>query len=163
MPVVHRSDAIRWHASRAERSRPKAGITESGSVVTAITRPAPMRTIAASCPARGPTATSGRAAPRYGATRRAYASGVSFPSGGATGAFPSATSSVQRRGVEQRVREQALGVAPELAEQDRPRDHHHVAVAARLVHRERRVREPALGLGPRPAGDRERRAVEAQR
>src|SRR5262252_2866186 len=150
MPVVHRSDATRWHASRAERSTPSAGMTESGSVVTAITRPAPIRTIAASWPARGPTATSGRAAPRNGATSRANASGESLPSGGdapppsAPGAPPLITLLIQRRGVEQHVREQSFGVAPVLAEQDRPGDHHHVAVAVRLVHRERRVREAAL-------------------
>src|SRR5262249_55097056 len=172
-PVVHRSDAIKWHASRAERSRPSAGITDSGSVVIAITRPAPILTMAASCPARGPTATSGRAAPRNGATRRANASGESLPSAGAPAAAGPPASArappsliaplVQRRRVEQRVREQPLGVAPELAEQDGPRDHHHVAVAVGFVDRERRVREPALGLGPRPAGGGERHPVEAQR
>ena len=41
MPVVHRSEAIRWHDSRAEASKPSAGTTESGSVVTAMHAAAP--------------------------------------------------------------------------------------------------------------------------
>src|SRR5262245_57099996 len=122
---------------------------DSGSVVTAITRPAPIFTIAASWPARGPTATSARAAPRCGAIRRSNAAGESLPSGAAApapvaGGAPAAAGSarsggggaasligvsIQRRSVEDRVRHQALGVAPVGAEERGARDHHHVAVA----------------------------------
>src|SRR5947208_1653667 len=80
MPVVHRSEASRWQASLADASGPSAGISEIGSVVTAITRPAPILTTAASRPCPGPTSTSSRAAPRCGATMRSNSSGVIFPS-----------------------------------------------------------------------------------
>jgi len=45
--VVQASVASRWQARRAETRGPRAGTSESGSVVTAITRPAPILTIAA--------------------------------------------------------------------------------------------------------------------
>ena len=82
MPLVHRSEASRWQASRAEAAGPRHGITESGSVVSVITRPAPSRTTAQSPPTAGPTSTSGRAAPRWGAIRRSKTAGESLPSVG---------------------------------------------------------------------------------
>jgi len=80
MPLVQRSDARWWQESRAEAAAPSAGSSESGSVVTAITRPAPIRTTAQSVPSRGPVRTSGREAPSLGAMTRSNSEGVILPS-----------------------------------------------------------------------------------
>jgi hypothetical protein len=80
MPLVQQSEASRCAASRAEAAGPMHGITESGSVVIAITRPAPARTIAQSPPTRGPTSTSARAAPSAGAIVSAKTAGEILPS-----------------------------------------------------------------------------------
>src|SRR5439155_25431602 len=79
MPLVHRSEASRWQASRADAAGPRHGIIESGSVVSVITRPAPSRITAQSPPTPGPTSTSARVAPRCGAIRRSKAAGESLP------------------------------------------------------------------------------------
>ena len=86
MPLAHRSDASRWQASRAESSGPNAGISDSGSVVTAITRPAPMRITALSQPTPGPSSTSSRRAPSCRAIVRSNSAGVILPSGVVMGA-----------------------------------------------------------------------------
>src|SRR5438132_8517435 len=52
----------------------------------AITRPAPILTIAASLPSPGPTTTSGRAAPRWGTISRSSSPGESLPVAGGAGA-----------------------------------------------------------------------------
>src|SRR5258705_541789 len=55
MPLVHRSEASRWPASRAESAPPNAGIRDSGSVVTAITRPVALSpSQAGACRSAGP-------------------------------------------------------------------------------------------------------------
>src|SRR5262245_54724716 len=156
MPLVQRSDASRWQESFAESAAPSAGMSESGSVVSASTRPAPTFTTAQSCPMRGPTSTSGRAAASAGAITRSNSACESLPSGGAA-------VSVERRPIGDRVEEQPLGAAPEQAERDRAREHDHVAAALGLVHRVGRALQAALGLGPGPAAELERGAVERHR
>src|SRR5262245_56665928 len=82
IPDVHASDASRWQASHAESTGPIAGTSDSGSVVTTMTRPAPALMIAASRPMPGPSTTSSRRAPRRVAIRRSNSACVSFPRDG---------------------------------------------------------------------------------
>src|SRR3989442_3387112 len=151
MPLVQRSEATRWQESRAEAAAPSAGMSEIGSVVSASTRPAPIRITAQSCPIRGPTSTSSRTPLSRGAITRSNSPAPSLPRAGI---------SVEGRPIGDRVQEQPLGVAPEQAEGHRAFDQDHVAVAVRLVHGEGRAPKAPLGLGPAPARELERLAIE---
>src|SRR5262245_11289416 len=101
MPLVQRSDASRWHERRADAAAPSAGINESGSVVTAITRPAPILTTAQSLPVPGPTSTSARDPKSAGAITRSNSAGESLPS--------ARVFSVEGRAIGDRIQQQPLG------------------------------------------------------